>query len=211
MRVDGQTVIDLLLNDKPMFHDDADGRPVSWNTNTQLLRFLEEMIKPGMHTLETGAGYSTVIFIGKKCRHTAVSPSALEFERIARYCNERDLTIENVEFVKIDSTAYLPLLKQRDLDVLFIDGAHRFPFPMVDWFYGTQALGPNGIVIVDDTDIISCNILCKFMESDSHWEKVAVSENYGIFRKLGDHNYPGDWPGQNFSMNKVSDSVWPTR
>ena len=89
----------------------------------------------------------------------------------------------------------------------FLDGAHRFPFPIIDWFFGAILLKENGLMVVDDTDIISCHILCKFMLDDSHWEPVEVKENYGIFRKLGGHDYPSDWQGQTFSSNKIQDDL----
>ena len=60
-------------------------------------------------------------------------------------------------------------------------------------------------MVLDDTDIISCHILCKFMLADSHWEPVEVKENFGIFKKLGGHDYPSDWQGQIFSRDKIQD------
>jgi len=103
------------------------------------------------------------------------------------------------------SVEALPAIKSTDFDLIFIDGAHRFPFPMVDWFYATNLLKHHGYIIIDDTDIISCFILYKFMEADEHWETVLIQENYAIFKKLAGHNdYKGDWPAQSFSKNKIN-------
>ena len=195
-----------LLNEKPKFHNDGKGNPISWNTNTRLLNFLDTYLEPGMRTLETGSGYSTVLFIGKKCFHTAISPAQSEFERVSDFCKKHNLSLADVTFIAGNSTDHLPLLNEGNLDVFFIDGAHRFPFPVVDWFYGTKILKQGGIAIVDDTDIISCFILQSFLAQDDHWETVLIDKDFSIFRKLDSHDYPGDWPDQIFSKNKISDA-----
>ena len=197
---------EFLLDEKPKFHNDAQGNPISWNTNTRLLNFLDTYLKPGMCTLETGSGYSTVLFIGKKCFHTAISPAQSEFDRISDFCKKHNLPLADVTFIAGNSTDHLPLLNEDNLDVLFIDGAHRFPFPVIDWFYGTKILRQGGIAIIDDTDIISCFILQSFLAQDDHWETVLIEKDFSIFRKLDGHDYPGDWPDQVFSKNKISDA-----
>ena len=195
-----------LLIEQPKFHNDGRGNPISWNTNDRLLNFLDVYLQPGMHTLETGSGYSTVLFIGKKCVHTAVTPAQIEFNRISNYCKEHNLPLDHVRFIARDSADHLPLLNENNLDVLFIDGAHRFPFPIIDWFYGSKLLKEGGITIVDDTDIISCLILRGFLVQDDHWETVLIKKDFSVFRKLAGHDYPGDWPGQIFSKKKIQDA-----
>jgi len=196
-------VLSLLMADQPEFHSDAQGKSISWNANIKLLSFLDTYLQPGMCTLETGSGYSTVLFIGKACFHTTVTPTESEFARITAYCKEKEISLAHAEFIAKDSVDHLPFMRSDELDVLFIDGAHRFPFPVVDWFYGSKLLKKGGIVIVDDTDIISCFILQKFLEMDTHWEKVVVEKEFVVFRKLMGHDYPSDWPGQEFSKNKI--------
>lgn len=205
LRLPPSEALSSLMADKPRFHDDAQGQPISWNANINLLRFLDSYLQPGMHTLETGSGYSTVLFIERQCIHTAVTPVASEIERITAYCKEKRISLNRAEFIAKDSVDHLPFMRDKELDVLFIDGAHRFPFPIVDWFYGSKLLKKGGIVILDDTDIITCFILQKFLEQDTHWEQVMVEEEsrFAVFRKLAGHDYPGDWPNQLFSRNKI--------
>jgi len=199
------SIYNLLLKDKPLFHGSASSGLTTWNTNHNLLKHIENMLIPGMKTLEIGSGYSSVIFIGKGCQHTTITPAGLEIDRIKEYCGTKGISISRFTPIISSSVEALPAIKSTDFDLIFIDGAHRFPFPMVDWFYATNLLKHHGYIIIDDTDIISCFILYKFMEADEHWETVLIQENYAIFKKLAGHNdYKGDWPAQSFSKNKIN-------
>ena len=197
------SIVTKLQKDAPLFHDDGNGSLITWFSNISLLTALEKLSSPGMRTIETGSGYSTIVFLSRQCLHTCIVPIKEEIERIREYCSRTSISLEGAEFIINESHDILPSYPGRDFDLFFLDGAHRFPFPIIDWFFGAILLKENGLMVVDDTDIISCHILCKFMLTDSHWEPVEVKENFGIFRKLGGHNYPLDWHGQTFSSNKI--------
>lgn len=199
------SILEKLQKDRPLFHDDGTGNLITWNSNINLLKKLEEMLDAGMHTLEVGSGYSTVVFTYKKCHHTCIVPIQDEVDRISAYCLNENISLEGTEFMVGESFRYLPSMSAR-YDLIFIDGAHRFPFPIIDWFYCAILLKENGLIVIDDTDIVSCYLLLQFMLNDSHWEAFDVRENFGIFRKKGDHDYPCDWCGQNFSKNKIDTS-----
>ena len=126
-----------------------------------------------------------------------------EVERIKTYCDDTGISVDKAEFIIDESHDILPAMHRKAYDLVFIDGAHRFPFPIVDWFFCSMLLKENGLMIITNTDIISFNILCKFMLSDTHWKKIDIRENFGIFKKLGGHDYPSDWQGQIFSRNKI--------
>lgn len=161
------------------------------------------LLKPEMNTLETGSGYSTVLFIQKGCNHTCVVPDHDEVERIRHYCTDEGIPLDRVKFLIGQSFHLLPSITENSHDIIFIDGAHRFPFPIVDWFYCAMILKEGGLIAIDDTDIVSCNILLTFMLDDPHWEKTEMRENFAIFRKKGGHDYPFDWLGQPFGKNKM--------
>jgi len=197
------SILIRLEKDRPLFHDDGKGSLISWNSNTNLLRILEQYLEPGLQTIEIGSGYSTLVFSYKQCFHTCIVPVQDEVNRIKDYCKGTGISLERVEFMIGQSHVFLPLISKKGYDLIFIDGAHRFPFPIVDWFFCAMLLKDRGLIVIDDTDIISCHILLKFMLIDLHWEKVEVRENFAIFKKLGGHDYPGDWPGQPFSENKI--------
>ena len=197
------SIVDKLERDRPLFHDDFKGGLISWNANFHLLRFIEGHLVPGMQTLETGSGYSTVVFIAKGCFHTSITPYRSELDRIMVYCKENNLSLNHADFIANNSANHLPLIQNKELDFFFIDGAHRFPFPIIDWFYGSRLLKQGGLLVVDDTDIISCFLLSKFLESDAHWEQVLIENAFAVFKKIGGHDYPSDWWGQNFGRNKI--------
>jgi len=200
---DKDSIVTKVMKDAPLFHDDGIGNLITWFSNANLLTSLEKLVSPGMRTIETGSGYSTIVFLSMQCLHTCIVPIKEEIERIKEYCSKTGISLDRAEFIINESHNVLPSYPRRDFDFFFLDGAHRFPFPIIDWFFGAMLLKENGLMIVDDTDIISCHILCRFMCADSHWEPVEVKENYGIFRKLGGHDYPSDWQGQTFSRNKI--------
>ena len=197
-----ESIIDKLEIDRPSFHDDGNGGVTSWYSNTNLLRAAEKHLRPGMRTMEIGAGYSTVMFLYDGCNHTCISPVQAESNRIIEYCKAAGISVESAEFLVGQSYAFLPAMPQESFEFIFIDGAHRFPFPIVDWFFCAMLLKKDGLIVIDDTDIISCHIPFRFMLNDTHWEAVDVRENFGIFRKKGDHNYPSDWQGQSFGRKK---------
>ena len=196
------SIVTKLRQDAPLFHDDGTGGLITWFSNINLLRKLEELLSPGMRTIEIGSGYSTIVFLSRQCLHTCIVPIKEEIERIKEYCSKTGISLEGSEFIVDESHNVLPSYPGRDFDLFFLDGAHRFPFPIIDWFFGSILLKENGLMVLDSTDIISCHILCKFMITDSHWESVEVKGKFGIFRKLGGHDYPFDWQGQIFSRDK---------
>ena len=63
--------IDVLTSDPPNLHGaSAEGRLHDWALGPQALRVLSRALEPGWHTLETGAGVSTVVFALKQTHHT---------------------------------------------------------------------------------------------------------------------------------------------
>jgi hypothetical protein len=203
-----ESIVDKLYEEKPHFHRADDTNWTSWNSNWNLLRKIQDLLQPDMKCLEIGAGYSTVIFIHKRCFHMCITPDPHEVGRIREYCTESGIPLERFDSRIGSSTDILPLYRDNEKDLILVDGAHAFPFPIVDWFFATKLLKDGGLMIIDDIDIASCNILVKFLLSDRFWERITVQENFAIFRKihnpLGDHLYTGDWPTQPFSREKMA-------
>jgi hypothetical protein len=189
-----------------------DGSLGTYFGDPETLAFLEERLEPGMVTGETGAGYSTVIFSARQCHHTCITPQQEEIDRIIAYCEMRAYSLTHTRFVCGSSLESLPGLQQ-ELDVFLVDGAHRFPFPIVDWAYGARLLKPGGLLVLDDINIVSCYIVHRFMLGDSHWTTAWQGRTASAFEKSPGESvrrsrvldYPNDWMGQSFSQGLIED------
>lgn len=57
---------------------------------------------------------------------------------------------------------------EKALDMMLIDGGHAFPSPSIDWYYLADTVKEGGYLVVDDTQLITGEILKDFlcMEKD---------------------------------------------
>jgi Methyltransferase domain len=188
--------LDRLVQDNPQFHAHQ-GQLTSWAPHVDTLRFLFSQLSPSMTTLETGCGQTTVVFAIAGTRHVSVMPSAEEAERVRQYCAAVGL-VENVTFVLESSDIALARngLVPDALDVVFIDGAHAFPAPVLDWHYTARKLRTGGLLGVDDYKMPSVRVLYDFLRHEDEWELLKISQNTVFFRKRGEPRDLVDWSGQ---------------
>ena len=111
------SIVTQLQTDAPLFHDDGTGSLITWFSNTNLLTALDKLLSPGMRTIETGSGYSTVVFLSRQCLHTCISPVKEEIERIKEYCSRTGISLESAEFMINESHDILPSYPGRDFDL----------------------------------------------------------------------------------------------
>ena len=112
-----------------------------WGTARRCYDFMANHVRPGSRTLETGAGISTVLFTAWGCDHLAVVPYPSEANVVEAYCAEHDISTDSLEFDLRPSEVALPdRAESGELDLVFIDGCHGFPLPIIDWFYGAGRL-----------------------------------------------------------------------
>ena len=164
-----------------------------------------------MATLETGTGASTIIFAGSDARHVAISPAHEEHERIAAYCGSEGIDVGGVRF--IDRPSHLALLSEwqpEPLDVVLIDGAHRFPMPIVDWFYTAPHIKEGGWLLVDDAFLGSVNVLVSFLRSHPSWSLDDVfGGRTACFVKLAHMEEMYDWIDSSFDSRWTFDYLPP--
>jgi len=148
-----------------------------------------------MTTLETGSGASTVMFAAKGASHTAISPVPDEHERISRYCDQHGISRERLRFIAESShTALAGTWQPEPLDLLLIDGAHSFPFPVLDWFFAAPHLKVGGRVLVDDAYQPAVNVLVRYLREHSAWElEEVLGHRTPCFRKLTAEGISFDW------------------
>jgi hypothetical protein len=144
-----------------------------------------------------------VVFAASGAHHTAISPDGREHERVLGYCRDNGIDASRVTFIEGLSDDVLPALlsRERTLDVAFIDGAHGFPFPEVDWFYVTRALKVGGKLVMDDISIPAVTPLFHHMRLEDHWRVDEIlDDRAGAFTLLAEPP-PEDWRGQRFNAH----------
>lgn len=169
-------------------------------------------VRRGSRTLETGCGASTVVFAAAGARHTAISPSSGEHERIRAYCSETGIDDSELSFIESSSDRVLPSLAPDDpLDVAFIDGAHSFPFPVIDWHYVTRRLRTGGILIMDDVNIPAVAVAYTAMRTDrGAWRLLSTADDRAAaFEKLRECPEGDNWKAQSFNSSYPDYSFAP--
>lgn len=199
-----RALLKMLLEEAPQFHVNASGEPHSWAIQTDVLEWLADHLQPDSVTLETGSGYSTVMFAASSRRHLAISPSARESELIRQWLQEHGVS-PLPAFDNRRSQEVLPTLAYEPCDCVLIDGGHAFPLPYLDWFYAGELLKPGGYLLVDDTQIRAVGILEDFLNSETErWASEGVlGGKTAVFRKLGSELLvAGDWAKQPFNHRR---------
>src|SRR5271165_3495637 len=157
-------IVNRLLRDAPVFHGNGNAR---WDASPGTLRAIQQWVHDGNRTLETGCGASTVIFAAQGAHHTAISLHADEHRRVREYLKKIGVDDNRLVFVVGSSDTVLPeLCTDRFLNMGFIDGAHGFPYPTLDWHYLTRALKVGGKIVLDDIQIRSVSYLFRYKQSD---------------------------------------------
>lgn len=195
--------LDELINDPPRVHSwggDAEAVAALRLANHEL-RFLWEHVRPGMKTLETGAGLSTVVFALRGARHICIAPMPAETQRIRSYCAERGISLESVTFIAEPSEFALPALSCSGIELALIDGRHGFPAPFIDWFYITERLADRGLIIIDDLQIWCCDLLKQYVVSEG-WRLVHEDMRAAIVEKPPGSNHRWEWIGQKFVTDR---------
>lgn len=200
--------IEELLADPPKLHVPSsrygagEGSGVEltnqWKLSDEELLFINQHVGKSSRTLETGAGCSTILFAMLGSRHTCIVPDQTVVDRIFAFCKEKQIPTANVNFIIDISERALPQLKDRDFDLVLIDGRHGFPQPFLDWYYVAQLLKIGGYVVIDDLHIWVCEMLTSFLLSEGDWKLVHESLGGCVFQKLGNSAHNKEWAFQSF-------------
>jgi hypothetical protein len=186
----------------------------NWGISPEFGRYLFDVVKPGMRTLETGAGASTLIFALGGAEHTAIAPWSDEMDEIRKYAASAGIDMSRANLVAMPSEKYLPSLTNEKFDVVFIDGHHAFPWPMLDWYYTADRLEVGGLMMLDDTELPSVDVLSAFLKEDTpRWQFVQSVARTDVFRKISAsahdvawHEQP--WTAGNYSARSTERSIF---
>jgi predicted O-methyltransferase YrrM len=195
-------ILAQLLRDRPVFHG---GGTTSWDATKGTLELIARVgdeLGPEAHTLETGCGASTVVFAASGAHHVAISPFPDEHRRILAYCRDQlHVDVDSLEFLNASSADALPALRpDSPLDCVFIDGAHSFPYPVLDFQYATALLRVGGTLILDDVPIPAVHVVYEFLKTSEEWELVEVADRRAAaFEKRAEPPGGDFWQLQGFN------------
>jgi hypothetical protein len=79
------------------------------------------------------------------------------------------------------------------LDLVFIDGCHGFPTPMLDWYYAGSRLRASGALVIDDIALPAVAQLCAFLDRDPRFERGPGTTKWASYRRVGDGTLRQDW------------------
>ncbi len=190
-------VVNRLVATAPRFHgvdrelDSADSLRTStgscdWRLGEPVLRFLATTVHPEMTTLETGCGYSSVVFAACGSRHTVISPIGQEHQRVQDWCRDEDIDTSEMQFVANASEAILPSM-EGPLDLVLVDGDHAFPLPILDWYFTARRLRVGGLLILDDVQLRAVALLCDFLDQEAgRWRHENTIDVAAVFTKLSE-------------------------
>jgi len=180
------------------FHGWTPDVEANWGLTEDALAFLVDVVGRDHRTLETGVGYSTVLFAVRGAHHTVVSPFEFEHDRVRAWCEEHDVDLSRVSFVAQASQQALPELEATPLDLVLIDGDHAFPTPFIDFYYAARRLVPGGLLVLDDTHVRSCALLAEFLRADTpRWRVHTEMWTTNVYERLDGPLQPIDgWAAQ---------------
>ena len=167
----------------------------------EVLKYLASITKPNSVTLETGGGYSTVVFAVCSHRHICVNPDVTANEMIMSFLQKHGYAHEHLEFMEDSSDRGLPRLElEESVDVALIDGNHSFPFPIIDWHYIDGLLRTGSKILIDDTHIKSVRIVSDFLLSEPSYKHITTVGTCTAFEKIDDTRVIG-WADQRINMD----------
>lgn len=197
-------VVRRVLADPPLVHD-IDGEASVWSTGADVYELMASRCPPGTRVLETGCGISTLVFVLCGARLTTVAYFPSEEERFRGHCASRDIALDNVEFHVGSSHDVLPGLPRDELDLVFVDGGHGYPTPIVDALYAGRRLRRGGLLVLDDVNLPAVEVAARVLDADPSWQRVGGDRKWGGWTRVGDiepfstDHYQQAWLGSTLS------------
>ena len=190
-----------ILAEPPKLHESNGQLIADYRIDKTTSHELNGRLKPGMKTLETGAGLSTIIFAANGCQHTCIMPDDALVDRIQAYCRSASIDTSNVTFIIAKSCDVIHQMDRSGYDLVLIDGCHGFPSVFVDFCYGAKALKLGGTLVIDDMHIYTCHFVASFMQSDPGWNVELMNKRVAFGIKISD-TIDNEWMGQPFVLHR---------
>lgn len=186
--MDTARIFHTLLGERPKFHGREDAGTAHHAIADDVLKWIFKNLEPGNVTLETGCGYSTIVFALAGGRHTVISPFPQEHRLLEEWCTSHGVSTGNLEFIAETSQDAVPRVgneKEPQLDMVLIDGDHAFPAPFIDWYYTADRIKRGGYLLVDDTHLVTGKILKEFLLAENmRWKCRVEIGKTAVFEKI---------------------------
>jgi len=167
--------------------------------------------KPSMeHSVETGAGRSTLLLSNISPHHTVftVPDDSLEAALASPLLRRESVTV-----VAGPTQVTLPRYKfEHEIDLALLDGPHAYPFPDLEYFYVYPHLSVGAVLVLDDIHIPTVNNLFRFVREDDMFELIEVVGTTAFLRRTSAPAFPTDqdgWETQNYNLARFPLSAWP--
>lgn len=171
----------------------ADTRLTVYSTARRCYELIAEFCTPDSVTLETGCGLSTALLGLIGSSHTSVVAYASEAERLLKHMQEQSIPTDSVTFAHGWSDEVLPRMEPTPLDLVFIDGGHGFPTPILDWYYAGGRLRVGGLLILDDVSLPAVALLVDVLKQDPRWRTVEGDGKWLALERLAGGSLREDW------------------
>jgi predicted O-methyltransferase YrrM len=202
-----------LAQDRPEFHFIDEGgvqRAVNIAVTQGVLKWIADHLSDDMITLETGAGYTTVVLTALGKHHYCCTRSQLEADKIRAYLDKIGVSNDKLTAVIGSTDKTLPsLVFPSPLAFAYIDGCHGYPFPALDWHYIDKQLRVGGIVGMDNAELRPVREHCEFLEENGAYKLSGVvleSVFVRFYTKLTDQLR--EWVHQPYSVAKKDPCDW---
>ena len=165
------------------------------------LKFMATLVRPGMSSMETGGGWSTVVLATAGGSHVTVNPDETANRLIGEFMDSHGIDRSGVQFVGGLSDQALPSLELGPLDLVLLDGSHAFPIPMIDWHYTHPHLKVGGRLLLDNSSINAVRMVCDFLLLDSNYRFDEVVGDCTVWTKIADNPMVG-WGEQPLNQHE---------
>ncbi len=134
------------------------------------------------HSVETGAGASTLIFSRLSTHHTVFTVDTDASMSAVR--SHPFLQRAATEFVEGPTQKTLPRHAfEFPLQAVLLDGPHAYPFPDLEYFYLYPHLEENGILVIDDIHIPTIQNLFRFLCREDMFRLLEVCGKTAFFAR----------------------------
>jgi GT2 family glycosyltransferase len=167
----------------------------------------EGLDRPGCRFLETGAGLSTLCFLGTEPAEvvSVLGPDEALADRIRAESIALDLPLGSLRLEVGFSELLLPgivLDREPFADLALIDGGHGWPTVFVDFFYASYAVRQHGLIAIDDRQLHSVRELVEMLRVQPGFEVVAEPGRMVVFRKTYVQRMLPDFGGQPYILER---------